>query len=67
MNRNARLLSKMFSSHLLIKILTLLFMLKIGNEFLYSLYHLSFGEVLFLEDAFQLIEEPIYLGKWVLR
>ena len=51
--------------HLLIQILSLLLMLKVGNELLDGFYHLSLGEVLFLEDAFQLIEEPIHLSHFM--
>ena len=36
-------------------------MLKVGDELLDSLYHLSLGEVLLGKDAFQLVKEPVHL------
>ena len=36
-------------------------MLEIRNKLLNGLYHLRLGKVLLLEDAFQLVEEPIHL------
>ena len=61
MNRTAKFLSKKFSSHLLIKILPFLFMLKVGNELLDGLYHLCLGKVFFCKDPFQLLKEAIHL------
>ena len=40
-------------------------MLKIRNKLLDRLHHLRLGEVLFLEDAFQLVEEPIHLSHFM--
>lgn len=40
-------------------------MLKVRYELLDSLYHLSLGEVLLLEDAFQLVKEPVHLSHFV--
>ena len=58
--RTARLLSKMFSSHLLIQILPLLLMLEVGDELLDGPYYIFFGEIT-LEKVFQFIEEGIDL------
>ena len=50
-SRIARGLLKMFSSHLLIQILPLLLMLKVGDELLDGIYHLSLGETFACSDT----------------
>ena len=39
-------------------------MLEVRYKLLDGLYHLSLGEVLLLEDALQLLEEPIHKARW---
>ena len=43
--------------HFLIQVLALLFVFKVGDELAYGIHNLGLGEVIFLEDALQLIEE----------
>lgn len=48
------------TSHLLIQILPLLFVLEIWYELLDGFHHLSFGEVILGKDGFKLLKEAIH-------